>query len=63
MNFFPVQKGLHSLGPEGSEHLLAFPSRATPEIGGKVAGSTGADLSLCPHGGKVLPTGPLEASH
>ena len=63
MDFFPVQTDLNSLGPEGSEHLLAFPSRATPEIGGKVAGSTVADLSLCPHGGKILATGPLEVSH
>lgn len=62
MDFFAVQKDLHSLGPEGSEHLLAFPSRATPEIGGKVAGSTGADLSLCPHSWKFFPWGPLETS-
>lgn len=50
------------MGPEGSEHLLAFPSRATPEIGGRVDGPTGADLSLCPHGGKFLPWGPLKTS-
>jgi hypothetical protein len=62
MDFFPVQMDLNSLGPEGSEHLLAFPSRATPEIGGRVVGPSNADLSLCPHVGKFFPWYPLETS-
>jgi hypothetical protein len=52
---------LDILSLEGSKaYLLELPRSEIPEIRGKVAGSRGAALTLCPHDGKSLPRVSLE---